>query len=694
MGMVVRTNTMALNAYRQLGLNNNAVAKSLEKLASGYRINRAGDDAAGLAISEKMKAQITGLETASANAQDGISLIQTAEGNLGEVHDMLNRMVELATKSANGTYTSTERQALQDEVNQLLEEIDRISQSANFNGTKLLDGSMGLNADAFEIGGAVSAKPASEGTALAALTFETIHTGSPTTTEVAPKFSVDMADLSIVGKIADATNAADVNATITIGGKAVKVFTPGANDTTAGTWENLTAKKEVAANAGADGDEIKLTGADIAKAIRDEGYVSVGGDVFKVSGSGTQVNFEYVGKEGADLPKGSAATAADAYDKAAVTGTTFSPKGDLVVNPGGNNAGTPAAETGKRVDCPVYKIDDAVVAVSGARAGIEATLAAANIQEGATLKIDDQTFTFVSKENATGDANEIVLDYSTSVTDNERLKAATEQLSHKSTANFQIGRGKDDSTIEIEQKVGNTNVYRTADELKALFTSSKGATAATGAGISLTVNEDKIVDGNAINVGGKTYTFGNGDGQLSKTNAAQNLVNALNKDGFVASLGDDGKTISINAKDAKASAPKIIGGGLTLQIGDTADPYNKMTVAVADMSTKGLDLDGLKKIGIMTEASASNAIDTIKNAINTVSSTRASMGALQNRLEHTINNLDVAAENLSAANSRIRDTDMAKEMMNYTKMNVLVQSAQAMLAQANQQPQSVLQLLQ
>ncbi|MBD5101636.1 MAG: hypothetical protein HDT27_02895 [Subdoligranulum sp.] len=119
-----------------------------------------------------------------------------------------------------------------------------------------------------------------------------------------------------------------------------------------------------------------------------------------------------------------------------------------------------------------------------------------------------------------------------------------------------------------------------------------------------------------------------------------------------------------------------------------------MTVAVADMSTKGLDLDGLKKIGIMTEASASNAIDTIKNAINTVSSTRASMGALQNRLEHTINNLDVAAENLSAANSRIRDTDMAKEMMNYTKMNVLVQSAQAMLAQANQQPQSVLQLLQ
>ncbi len=135
----------------------------------------------------------------------------------------------------------------------------------------------------------------------------------------------------------------------------------------------------------------------------------------------------------------------------------------------------------------------------------------------------------------------------------------------------------------------------------------------------------------------------------------------------------------------------LTGGGLTLQIGDTADEFNKMRVSIEDMSAKGLKINGLD---ITTEDSASSSIDKIKAAINTVSSTRADLGALQNRLEHTINNLDVSVENLSAANSRIRDTDMAKEMMNYTKMNVLVQSAQAMLAQANQQPQSVLQLLQ
>ena len=143
MAMVVRTNMMGINANRQLGMNNNQVSKALEKLSSGYRINRAGDDASGLAISEKMKAQIKGLETASANSQDGISLVQTAEGALTEVHDMLNRMVELAGKAANGTMdSSVDRQALQAEVTALLAEIDRIAGNTNFNQINLLDGSL------------------------------------------------------------------------------------------------------------------------------------------------------------------------------------------------------------------------------------------------------------------------------------------------------------------------------------------------------------------------------------------------------------------------------------------------------------------------------------------------------------------------------------------------------------------------
>ena len=140
--MIIQHNVTAMNSHRQLFNNNMRVAKNLEKLSSGYKINRAGDDAAGLGISEKMRAQIKGLETATQNAKDGISLIQTAEGALTEVHSMLNRMVELATKAANGTYGQSERDKVQDELDALLDDIDRVSDGTNFNGTNLLDGNL------------------------------------------------------------------------------------------------------------------------------------------------------------------------------------------------------------------------------------------------------------------------------------------------------------------------------------------------------------------------------------------------------------------------------------------------------------------------------------------------------------------------------------------------------------------------
>ena len=151
--MRIQHNIMAMNAYRNYNTNTSALSKNLEKLSSGYKINRAGDDAAGLAISEKMRAQITGLETAQKNAKDGISLVQTAEGALTEVHDMLNRMVELATQAANGTYdNNVDRANLQSELEQLRTEINRISDSANFNGIKLFDGSLSQSGVTLQIG--------------------------------------------------------------------------------------------------------------------------------------------------------------------------------------------------------------------------------------------------------------------------------------------------------------------------------------------------------------------------------------------------------------------------------------------------------------------------------------------------------------------------------------------------------------
>ncbi len=681
MGMVVRTNTMALNAYRQLGMNNAAVTKSLEKLSSGFRINRAGDDAAGLAISEKMKAQITGLETASSNAQDGISLIQTAEGNLTEVHSMLNRMVELATKSANGTYTQTERDALQAEVDQLLDEIDRISQSANFNGAKLLDGTMGLNKEAFTIGdtGAVAGKAGTDLTGQLTLPTDgsaaagnvAFHLGGASVAQVNPSFSIDVADLTLTSK------ADNKDATIGVGGATFTLTFANAGDSLSGS--DLA---DAIVAAGTAGNDTNYAGLGLAATDK---VVDVGGAVFKVTSDGTKVNFEYLAQK------------AGANTEATVDTVIDTTKATAINNAIGSAVTVTAAaadfdQTGA-VHHNTINVTQAVGKVDGARAGMDVTLTANVVKPGQTLTIDDKTFTFVEWDgkSALGE-NEIGInkayDLTTTAGQTSAIDDVVNQLSHKETTNFVI-EAKDATTIHIGQKVGNSEVYDTEAKLKAVVSA---ATASTGAGTELTVNAGKINAGDSIRVGDKTYTFGDGDGKIALgTNGADaiaNLTKALEADGYT--VTPNGSKLVISGTTGQP-APAITGGGLTLQIGDTADDYNKMTVAVANMSAKGLGLDNLK---ITSETLASSAIDTVKNAINTVSSQRANLGALQNRLEHTINNLDVAVENLSAANSRIRDTDMAKEMMNYTKMNVLVQSAQAMLAQANQQPQSVLQLLQ
>jgi len=418
--MRIQHNIAALNSYRQLGSNNSAVGKNLEKLSSGYRINRAGDDAAGLAISEKMRAQITGLETAQKNANDGISLIQTAEGALTEVHSMLNRMVELAGQSANGTYQNeVDRENLQKEVVSLKDEINRISEGTNFNGINLLDGSMGKSSTELGVG----------------------------------------------------------------------------NQPTVGTVIGNTVVTKFSGMSLESGDTVTLASGD----------------------------------------------------------------------PSTNGA----------------KTNEIVV----------------------TVKKED------------GSSRAIVID--------------------------------------LEKAV-------------------------------------KKSDGSALGDG----TLASGDtGVIDLTEAGLGKIEFTATDD-----GDDAAALAIGLNGEFTGQAKPIaddkttgnGTGLTLQIGDTADDFNKLTVSVKSMSAKSLGIDG---VDLSTQAGAASAIKDIKTAINTVSSTRGDLGALQNRLEHTINNLGVTSENMTAAESRIRDVDMAQEMMNYTKNNILVQSSQAMLAQANQLPQGVLQLL-
>ena len=406
--MVVQHNMQAMNANRMLNVTTNAQSKSTEKLSSGYRINRAADDAAGLSISEKMRKQIRGLSQASTNAQDGISAVQTAEGALTEVHSMLQRMNELATQSANGTNSATDRQAIQDEIDQLQSEIDRVSETTKFNETYLLKG------DASQVG---------------------------------------------------------------------------------------------------------------------------------------EANFY--------------------------------------------NSG--------------YNVEDDTLYAEGSDTALDAT----------TLK----------EALAAG----------------KKIYTKTSQSGDQTSANIAV-KGKDYAYVTKLYDVDGNEV--SADD----------------------VANGKKADGTTAD---KYYTSNTKVAGVGTTN------------------------MEISAADAKTKFTEAtqVNGALSfnLHVGADSDSANKISVEISEMSAAGI---GVKNLKVDTEDDATNAIDRITQAIQKVSSQRSTLGAVQNRLEHTINNLDNVVENTTSAESRIRDTDMAEEMVTYSKNNILAQAGQSMLAQANSSNQGVLTLLQ
>ena len=578
--MRIQHNIMAMNAYRNYNTNTKALSGNLEKLSSGYKINRAGDDAAGLAISEKMRAQITGLNAAQKNVKDGISLVKTAEGAMQEIQDMLNRMDYLATQSANGTYDNeVDRANLQKEVNALKTEINRIADSANFNGIKLLDGSQDAS---FKTTGAsdVAVKVVEDG-----------QLGKETQPGI---YSIDFSNTTIT--------ATDNQATISL-----TVFGQTSIDVT------LAKKGDTLSNgdlAQAFADEWNKTANQLTNAWADShGFnltASVQGDklVFTMD---------------------SAPTAA--WAQAATTGQlTYS-------DSNGNNAQEITVTTEQEA------VDTTNVRLYGqASFGLVAPGSAADgkveVADGTALTIGDETYVFAVGANSKYKGMDNVIDLTDKTVESADLaKVAGERLTAAAAGNTRFKVGSDrNGTITITEKEG---------------------------GVDYTKNNLAGADG-----------VGSGGNNKTKKDATSDDWAGLVKAGKVDS--------------------SVLNKGLKLQIGDTADSYNQMKVSVGDMHTKALGIDG---IDISNQEGAAAAIDTIRNAINQVSSVRGDLGAIQNRLEHTGNNLSVMAENIQDAESTIRDTDVAEEMMSYVKNNILVQSAQAMLAQANQVPQGVLQLL-
>ncbi|QOX63969.1 flagellin protein [Anoxybacterium hadale] len=572
--MRINHNIAALNTYRQLSSNTSSTSKSLEKLSSGLRINRAGDDAAGLAISEKMRGQIRGLDQATRNSQDGISLIQTAEGALSETHSILQRMKELATQASNGTNTDADRAEIQKEVNQLSSEINRIGNTTEFNTQSLLkgDGKAKLDKTTLVTDGKLTGGEATK------YTQATQTTSIDTAATVAGegiKFNLQGIELSIT-TATSGTNAADF--AVTTAGTAATINLSNLDDA-----DKQAAGMRDALQALIDGNEV-LKGQ------------------YKVSG--TDENIIVTAVEGGTFQGASGNIGA----VAAINSTTIAATG--AANAGKTDAATAATGT---ID--LTSLDDA-------------TKISTLVGKGVT--INDQQIEFYNAEDGVYTGNAIGVDIS--------------------------------KTADASELV-DTIVAQVGDKLK-------GVTLTAGATGTITVTASQAgVDGNKLEIK---------DGGIQKNYKTTFQVGA-----------NQGQSFAIEFSDMRSDAL-----GITGKEAGGAASNGAVYTKVLDVTNGTDDVNVEYALDVSTTKNASNAIKVLDEAITTVSAERSKMGAYQNRLEHTINNLGTTAENLTAAESRIRDVDMAKEMMEFTKNNILSQAAQAMLAQANQQPQSVLQLLQ
>ena len=716
--MRIQHNIMAMNAYRNYNTNNSALSKNLEKLSSGYKINRAGDDAAGLAISEKMRAQITGLGVAQKNAQDGISLVQTAEGALTEVHDMLNRMVELANQSANGTYADeVDRENLQAEVDQLRSEIDRIADASNFNGINLLDGNLseakGLT-EALNIVSLDAKKTGDLGTLGGTATDGELTQG---TSEV--KYSASF-------YIADMTNNNAGNKTITVGYKdnngADKTVTLTIASGKTATIDDIM----TALNTGATSGDVTFTSDDgEAAASASKGgkfselfEVTKNGNVLTITAkisNGDKLNSTK--SEVLDGSKISVGTIGNTFDTADVNDAIDKIKENY--DGAGADAigyGTAAGEATKYVaeTKASYTVASTTLALDAGMTGKDMHQMAVQIGEYTyIIKSGTQAVDKTIEDAVTNGSGKVKY---VDVKDNDTATQVAEKLAAAISADEQNNGGfvatAATGTLTISESTNRAQNVVTSndpdDALKAAdigklvnYELVAGSKAVNG---TITVDAAKITDGTTLTFGDKTYTLttdtskiGSGYIQFSRNDTSEDIAkaiaDALTGDGATGVTASNNQITFANAAiDGVLSKSDISmkGTGLQLQIGDTSDKFNQLHVVVQDMHTDSL---GIENLSIADPNSASAAIDKIKAAINTVSSVRGTLGATQNRLEHTINNLSVMEENIQNAESAIRDTDVAEEMMDYTKNNILIQSAQAMLAQANQVPQGVLQLL-
>ena len=822
--MVVQHNMQAINANRQLNVVTGAQAKSTEKLSSGYKINRAADDAAGLSISEKMRRQIRGLDRASTNASDGISAVQTAEGALNEVHDMLQRMNELANQASNGTNSQTDRESIQAEIDQLTTEIDRVSETTKFNETMLLKGGDGkkdvlMNAhDAGLKGNLVDNVDGTANFSAELKAGEKVNIGGKEYTLKADDGKISTNGEEVAKNISNLERGDQV-AVVT--GGAVKGYQVAdniesvLNDTAimGGKFtDDSNIKKNTAVGTDYYGTRMSITYMDDDGVEQTyEAEYSKDNIWEKVTGYNSKTGDANLG--GTDLYNGGDEIDNDELENILKTATSVT-----FTNHNSSGAPNTAGETitfatkdyiqdkvaGAQVGSKVYMSKDpgAVNQASASSQAIDATMKAAlkgteTDLEGAGLgevKVINET-----SEVNVGDDNSITIHDAKKLmaqelktaneigVDDKKDVAAQFRKSGSDIANELTLGNNNRVTIKKADKDGNDQgtYYTIKDNLKEAIGQSfanvtNGAEGTAGQSTDGTVKDPgasatgnikadkslitiKSADGTVTQLkaaadDGKSWKRVDDDSTVSATDIKELMKDAVALDYIEDSSraeGDDNVTVRWrtaegmrddvskldegekvrvsfdaddddaftalekgeldtgdievkNSADAPQNFDMKIGKtevdkelNFNLHVGADADLNNKIGVNIETMNSKYLGIHGLDVVGKDKDGNnindggkaATYAIDAIEDAIAKVNDQRSALGAVQNRLEHTINNLDNVVENTTSAESRIRDTDIADEMVNYSKNNILAQAGQSMLAQANQSTQGALSLL-
>ncbi len=728
MSLRINQNVLSIKTYANLTQTNARLEKSIQKLSSGLRINSAADDAAGLAISEKMRRQIRGLNRAVLNAQDGISMIQTAEGALGEAQSLIQRMRELAIQASNDTLTSNDRLEIQKEVNQLRTEIDRISQNTEFNTKKLLNGSQSalVSSNSRSVQGMVTGNASGSGDYNVSIALISGGISQMQRSQVLTDKNGQLADGST--RLEDIAQFYDSNGNFSLSSPQQLTITGNSEDAQVTidarmSLDELAAALQQALSSGNGLGMSNSSAGVVSTAI--SGIAGMGGYIQLVSGSvGEQGDFSVAGPQSIMDALGFAVTRESANNLVQLTLTdgmgnvnnvrTSSDRAiglldgvDLYFNPqAAQIAGVGGLQTGLRLTA------DQTFTISAGGSQVDVTVAAGDwTMEGIARSINAQIEAVgVEGLKASVADGEVRLSYEPPTSTNTstiKISAAdAEQLGIlDGTSSGFVQGDKDQSKV-----INGFSIYHTAGGTAVTFTIGDGEAAGTAINAYTTTNDREAADMSEI---GSFVASVNT--QLAAADVQVRLDAVNGSLAFTATrVGQENKsdgsavqsrvTLDVNDQDAlnmfgltngtaKGSGDTnfrlhVVDNKPQFQVG--ADQGQNMQISVGDMSARALGID---KLDMTSVDGAQSALAKLNKALDTVSSERSKLGAFQNRLEHLISNLRNTSSNLTAAESRIRDADIASEMIEFTRNQIVSQSGTAMLAQANMVPQSVLSLL-